>query len=122
MSLQGTQNIPKELKLAVRSLNLSRLGHWKSLILPAIMPDLLTGIVTAAGGAWNASIVAEYITWNGNVIVASGIGSFITEATYHNAFKLQALGILVMCCYVLLINRLVWAPLYRFTTERFKSL
>ncbi|MAJ82307.1 MAG: sulfonate ABC transporter permease [Legionellales bacterium] len=120
--IAGTQNIPTDLKLAARSLNLSRLGHWKSLILPAIMPDLLTGIVTAAGGAWNASIIAEYITWNGNVIVASGIGSFITEATYHNAFKLQALGILVMCCYVLLINRLVWAPLYHFTTERFKSL
>ncbi len=120
--IAGTKNIPKDLQMVSNSLNLTTIGKFKSLILPAIMPDLMTGIVTAAGGAWNACIVAEYITWNGNTIIASGIGSYITEATYQNAFNLQALGILVMCIYVLLINRLVWAPLYQFTIERFKSL
>ncbi len=120
--IAGTKNISSDLKVAVKSLNLSAFANWRSLIIPAIMPDLMTGIVTAAGGAWNASIVAEYITWHGQKIIASGIGSFITDASNTNEYTLQALGILVLCCYVLLINRLIWAPLYHFTIERFKML
>ncbi|MDG2348231.1 MAG: ABC transporter permease subunit [Gammaproteobacteria bacterium] len=118
--IAGTMSIPKDLKIATQSLQLTTLSKWQSLILPAIAPDLLTGIITAAGGAWNASIVAEYITWNGKTILATGIGSYITEATYNNAYNFQALGIIVMCIYVVAINRLFWAPLYQYTQNRFK--
>ena len=118
--IAGTMSIPKDLKIATQSLQLTTLAKWQSLILPAIAPDLLTGIITAAGGAWNASIVAEYITWNGKIIVATGIGSYITEATYNNAYNFQALGIIVMCIYVVAINRFFWAPLYQYTQNRFK--
>lgn len=118
--IAGTMSIPKDLKIATQSLQLTSLAKWQSLILPAIAPDLLTGIITAAGGAWNASIVAEYITWNGKTIVATGIGSYITEATYNNAYNFQALGIIVMCIYVVAINRFFWAPLYQYTQNRFK--
>ena len=118
--IAGTMSIPKDLKIATQSLQLTTLAKWQSLILPAIAPDLLTGIITAAGGAWNASIVAEYITWNGKTIVATGIGSYITEATYNNAYNFQALGIIVMCIYVVAINRFFWAPLYQYTQNRFK--
>lgn len=118
--IAGTMSIPKELKIATKSLHLTTLSKWQSLILPAIAPDLLTGIITAAGGAWNASIVAEYITWNGKTIAATGIGAYITEATYTNAYNYQALGIIVMCVYVVAINRFFWAPLYQYTQSRFK--
>lgn len=118
--IAGTMSIPKELKIATKSLQLTTLSKWQSLILPAIAPDLLTGIITAAGGAWNASIVAEYITWNGKTIAATGIGAYITEATYSNAYNFQALGIIIMCVYVVAINRFFWAPLYQYTQSRFK--
>lgn len=118
--IAGTMSIPKELKIATKSLHLTSFSKWQRLILPAIAPDLLTGVITAAGGAWNASIVAEYITWNGKTIVATGIGSYITEATFSNAYNFQALGIIVMCVYVIAINRFFWAPLYRYTQNRFK--
>ncbi len=118
--IAGTMSIPKDLRVAVKSFHLTSFSKWQTLILPAIAPDLLTGVITAAGGAWNASIVAEYITWNGNTIVASGIGSYITEATYSNAYNFQALGIIVMCIYVVVINRFIWAPLYNYTQNRFK--
>lgn len=117
--IAGTMSIPKELRMATRSLHLKSWSKWRSLILPAIAPDLLTGVITAAGGAWNASIVAEYITWNGQTIIATGIGAYITDATYHDAYQLQALGIIIMCLYVIIINRFIWAPLYQLTQNRF---
>ena len=77
--------------------------------------------MTAAGGAWNASIVAEVVSWGTHTIKATGLGAYITTVTKQGNFAEIALGISVMCLYVLLINRLLWQPLYNFVEKRFQS-
>jgi NitT/TauT family transport system permease protein len=115
----GATAIPADLQEAARSY---RLGRWRrvwALDLPAIFPYLVTGWVTAAGGAWNASIVSEYVTYRGDVLRATGLGARISDATYRADFPLLAAGTLVMCVVVVAFNRLVWRQCYRVAAERF---
>lgn len=116
--IAGAAFIPKDLQLAVKNFGLSPFLKWKRLILPAIFPYYVTGAMTAAAGCWNVSIVTEVLSWGNEKLVATGLGSYITEHTMAGDFQRIALGIAVMCAYVVLINHLVWQRLYHFATSR----
>ena len=117
--IAGASSIPKELLQVADNLNVTGWLRWTRLLLPAIFPYYITGAMTAAGGAWNASIVAEVVSWGNAKLVATGLGAYISEYTTAGEFAHSALGIGVMCLLVLLINRLVWRPLYVYAENRF---
>lgn len=119
--IAGAASLPKELYLVTRNFQVKGWLWWKKFILPGILPFYITGAMTAAGGAWNASIVAEVVSWGGQTIKATGLGAYITTVTAQGNFAEIALGISVMCLYVLLINRLVWQPLYNLVQKRFQN-
>lgn len=116
----GAMELSLEQRYAVASLGLSNWLRWKRFILPGVFPHLLTGAITATGGAWNASIIAEAVNWGGSQLYATGLGSYIAYQTKIGSSSGLALGIVIMCFYVLLINRLLWQPLYRFSQRRFQ--
>jgi NitT/TauT family transport system permease protein len=116
----GTTAIPKNLIQAVNTLNISGWLWWKRLILPAIFPYYITGAITAAGGAWNISILAEAVQWGNTYLWATGLGSYITRVANLGDFPRLALGITVMSLYVVVINRSLWRPLYNLAVERFQ--
>ena len=93
--------------------------RWRTLYLPAVFPHLVTGLITAAGGAWNASIVSEYVRFHGRSLVAPGLGSLITQASEAANFALLAAGVLTMSFALVVLNRTVWRRLYRLADERF---
>ncbi|MCU0126650.1 ABC transporter permease subunit [Pseudomonas vlassakiae] len=108
----GAAAIPYELRLAADNLGLRGWLKWKRVYLPAVFPSFVTGAITASGGSWNASIVAEYVSWGDTSLVADGLGSYIKQMTDAGDFHRIALGIGVMCIYVMLLNRLFWRRLY----------
>jgi len=116
--IAGAVSLPEEQKYAVASLGLPRLLWWRRFILPGLLPHLVTGAMTATGGAWNASIIAEAINWGGVQLYATGLGAYIAYNTKAGNSVNMALGIVVMCFYVLLINRIFWQPLYHFSQRR----
>jgi NitT/TauT family transport system permease protein len=118
--IAGTSTLPKDLKQVTENFNLRGWLWWRRFILPGIFPYYLTGAITAAGGAWNASIVAEVVTWGHTTLHARGLGAYIVDASDKGNFTELALGIAVMSIFVILINRLFWRPLYRFAAERFQ--
>ncbi|OGT43515.1 MAG: sulfonate ABC transporter permease [Gammaproteobacteria bacterium RIFCSPHIGHO2_12_FULL_40_19] len=118
--IAGTIAIPKNLKMAVSTLNVRGWLWWKKLILPAIFPYYITGVITAAGGAWNISILSEAVSWGNIQLHAVGLGAYITEVTQRGNFPEIALGITVMSLYVLLVNRCIWRPLYNLAERRFQ--
>ena len=120
--IAGAQAIPSELFEAARVYKLSRLQRWKTLILPGIFPYLVTGIITAVGGAWNASIAGEYIKFQGKVLTATGLGSTITQASDVGDFPLLLASTIVMSLLVVTTNRLVWRPLYRLAQVKYQLL
>jgi NitT/TauT family transport system permease protein len=93
--------------------------RWKKLFLPAIFPYLVTGLITAAGGAWNASIVAETLAYKGQTLETFGLGSTITHATASANFPLLAAGVLTMSAALIVLNRTVWRPLYRLAESKY---
>ncbi|KAK4530522.1 hypothetical protein CCYA_CCYA04G1379 [Cyanidiococcus yangmingshanensis] len=93
--------------------------RWRYLILPGIFPYLITGIVTAVGGAWNASIVSEYVQFRGKILSTRGLGALISDAAARGDMPMLLAGTLVMAGLVLLTNRFVWAPLYKLARERY---
>jgi NitT/TauT family transport system permease protein len=117
--IAGASSIPKDLQLVAQNFGVKNWLLWKRLMLPAIFPFYVTGAITAAGGAWNASIVAEVLQWGNQKLVATGLGSYIAEHTSTGDFPRIVLGIGVMCTYVIVINRLIWNKLYQFATTRF---
>jgi NitT/TauT family transport system permease protein len=100
--------------------NLRGLLRWRRLILPAIFPYYITGAITTVGGAWNVTIVAEVVKWGKTVLIAKGVGAYIAEATTMGDFAEIAVGILVMSGYVLILNRILWRPLYNLAERRFR--
>lgn len=118
--IAGTSALPKNLRMAVATLNVRGWLWWKRLILPGIFPYFITGMITAAGGAWNISIVAEALSWGKTQFHITGLGAYITHVTQTGDFAKIALGITVMSLYVLVINRVIWRPLYRLAIERFQ--
>jgi len=117
--LAGASAIPHDLEEASSTYKLVGAERWKKLFLPAVFPYLVTGLITAAGGAWNASIVAETLTYRGSTLQTFGLGSTITRATLTANFSLLAAGVLVMSLALILLNRTVWRPLYRLAETRY---
>ncbi|MFZ5959342.1 ABC transporter permease [Pseudomonas knackmussii] len=114
----GAATIPYELRLAADNLGLRGWLKWKRVYLPAVFPSFVTGAITASGGSWNASIVAEYVSWGDTSLVANGLGSYIKQMTDAGDFHRIALGIGVMCIYVMLLNRFFWRRLYLLAENR----
>lgn len=117
--IAGASAIPEDLKEATQMFRLKGWKIWTTLILPAIYPYLITGLITAAGGAWNASIVAEYVSFHNHVYTTFGIGSLIAESSQNGAFALLLLATGTLAVTVVLINRLIWRPLYNKASQRY---
>ena len=117
--IAGTMAIPADLREAARSYRMTLWQRARVLYLPAIFPYLITGWVTAAGGAWNTSIVAEYVTYGEEPIETFGLGSLITMATEKNNLPLLMASALVMAILVVVFNRLVWKRLYQVAEQRY---
>jgi len=118
--IAGTTAIPQDLKDAATMLQLNRWTRWRTLILPSLFPYIITGAITSAGGAWNASIVAEYIEFGGKTLSINGIGALISEATASGDYPLLLASTLSMILTVSIINRFVWRRLYRIAAERYR--
>jgi NitT/TauT family transport system permease protein len=118
--IAGAAAIPQDLKYTTALLGIKGWERWRTLILPALFPFIITGSITASGGAWNASIVAEYIQFGGKTLSVTGIGAVIASATSNGDYPLLLASTLSMILTVVLINRLLWRRLYRIAEERFK--
>ncbi len=118
--LAGAMRVPRELKYALELMETPTWLQWRMLYIPSVFPTLVTGWVTAAGGAWNASMVAEAVTYRGQQIKTGGLGATIQAASDEGNFVVLAASLTVMVFVVILMNRLVWAPLYRLAQTRFK--
>jgi NitT/TauT family transport system permease protein len=118
--IAGAMAIPTDLKEAAQVYRFSSWDRWRHLILPGIFPYLVTGMVTASGGAWNASIVAEYFHFQGRIVSTAGLGSTISSASDTGRFDVLLASTLIMATIVVLINRLLWRRLYRLASSRFK--
>ena len=117
--IAGASAVPSDLKEAMDNLGVHGWQRWRRMIIPAVFPAYVTGAITAAGGAWNATIVAEFVTYNRHVLAASGLGSYITEATTNNNYHQLLAGILVMCVYVTGLNALLWRRLYAIAETKY---
>lgn len=118
--LAGAMRIPKELSDALSLMESSRWSRWKNLYFPSVFPYLVTGWMTAAGGAWNASVVAEYLPYHGTILKTGGLGSTLSVAIANENFTLFAASLFLMVVVVVVLNRLVWARVYRLANTRFK--
>ncbi len=112
-AVAGTSAIPSDFWEVTRLHRLTRWQCWRTLILPALFPSLLTGWITAMGGAWNASIVAEYMKYQGKTLSTVGLGALISHATDQGRFHVLAAAVGVMAFIVVGFNRMIWAPLIR---------
>ncbi len=118
--IAGAMAIPSDLKEAAGIFRFGSWDRWRRLILPGIFPYLVTGLLTAAGGAWNASIVAEYFHFKGQIRSTPGLGATISRATDAGQFHVLLAATFVMAAIVVAMNRLVWQRLYRLAETRFK--
>ncbi len=118
--IAGASSIPQDLKYTTALLGVKGWERWRTLILPSLFPFIVTGLITAGGGAWNASIVAEYIQFGGKTLSVEGIGAVIAAATTAGDYPLLLFSTLSMILAVVLINRFLWRRLYRSAEERFK--
>jgi len=117
--IAGASAIPSDLREATRLIGLRGVLRWRRFILPAVFPAYVTGGITAAGGAWNASIVAEVVSYGSHHLVAYGLGADIFAAAAVGDFPRVLVGVAVMSVYVVGVNRLVWRPLYRLAEGRY---
>jgi NitT/TauT family transport system permease protein len=118
--IAGAMAIPSDLKEVATLFHFSTWQKWQTVILPGIFPFLITGMVTASGGAWNASIIAEYFRLKNQTLQTVGLGAMISAATDSGQFQILLLATIVMATMVVTINRLVWRPLYRLAETRYK--
>jgi NitT/TauT family transport system permease protein len=118
--IAGASAFPTDLREAAGSFHLGGWRWWIKVILPGIFPYYITGAITASGGSWNASIVAEVASWGDTHLTADGLGAYIATATEAGDFPRVVLGIATMCILVTLFNRLLWRPLYAFGERRLR--
>jgi NitT/TauT family transport system permease protein len=118
--IAGASAFPTDLREASTIYRLRSAQWWRQVILPGIFPYYVTGALTASGGSWNASIVAEVANWGDIKLKAAGLGAYIAEATEAGDYPRVVLGIGVMSVFVVVVNRLLWRPLYRFAERRFR--
>lgn len=119
--IAGAMSVPTDLKWMVTNMQVKGWPKWRDLILPAIFPALVTGAITASGGAWNVSIIAEHPDKpGGGSLEATGLGNYIMSAYENNQTKQLVLGVMLMCLFVVVINRFFWRRLYMLAEERYK--
>jgi NitT/TauT family transport system permease protein len=118
--IAGAIAIPSDLKEVATLFRFSRIQRWKTVILPGIFPFLITGLVTASGGAWNASIFAEYFRLKGQILQTRGLGQIISEATDTDRFPVILLATVIMSLMVVTTNRLVWRRLFRLAETKYR--
>ena len=116
----GAQAVPNDLREMASSIGLRGFRKWRFLIGPGIFGSWVTGAITASGGAWNASIVAEIVSWGHTTLKAAGLGAYIADATASGDWPRIVLGVGVMSIFVVALNRLLWKPLYRLAQTRFQ--
>ncbi|WP_307806840.1 ABC transporter permease subunit [Streptomyces sp. FH025] len=117
--IAGASAIPTDLREAMTGFQVRGRLRWRAFILPAVFPYYVTGGITAAGGAWNASIVAEVVEYGSHHLTATGLGAYIADATGTGAFPKILVGVSVMSVYVVALNRLLWRRLYRLSETRY---
>ncbi len=118
--IAGASAIPRDLHFTAELMKIRGWERWKVFLLPSLFPYLITGSITASGGAWNASIVAEYAEFSGQTLKTVGAGSIIAEATASGNYPLLLAGTLAMVFTVVMVNRLVWRRLYTLAEDRFR--
>ena len=116
----GAMAVPSDLREAAMVYHVSGWRRWRTLILPAIFPYLVTGMITATGGAWNASIVSEYVTFKGQKLMTVGLGALIADSADRADFPMLLAGTLVMGFIVITVNRLLWRRLYALAEARYR--
>jgi len=119
-TIGGAAAFPNDLREAAANFHVHGWDWWRQVILPGIAPYYLTGAITASGGSWNASIVAEYVKWKDQTVVAHGVGAYIAAATDKGDFPRIVLGVAVMSIFVTLFNRLFWRQLYAYAERRLR--
>jgi NitT/TauT family transport system permease protein len=118
--IAGAAAIPAELRSVAVNLRVRGWLWWRRVALPAVLPYYVTGAITASGGSWNASIVAEVASWGDQHLRADGLGAYIAEQTDAGDFHRIVLGIAVMSLFVVVVNRVFWRPLYRYAERKFR--
>jgi len=116
--IAGASTFPGDLREAAGSFRIRGARWWREVMLPGIFPYYVTGAITASGGAWNASIVSEAVSWGQTRLSAGGLGAYIAQMTEAGDYARIALGIAVMSVLVIAMNRLLWRPLYAFSERR----
>jgi NitT/TauT family transport system permease protein len=118
--IAGASAMPGELRYAAQNFSLSGWLWWRRVAIPAVFPYYVTGAITASGGSWNASIVAEVASWGKTEVRAHGLGAYIADATTAGDFHRIVLGTVTMSLFVVAINRFFWRPLYYYAERRFR--
>jgi len=118
--IAGASSIPGEMRHVGSNFHVTGWLWWRRIALPAVFPFYVTGALTASGGSWNAAIVAEVASWGSERVTATGLGAYIANATSEGDFHRIVLGVVTMSLYVLLINRLLWRPLYYYAERKFR--
>ncbi|HRN18621.1 MAG TPA: ABC transporter permease subunit, partial [Trueperaceae bacterium] len=118
--IAGASAIPNDLRDVGANLRVRGWLWWRRIALPAVFPSFITGAITASGGAWNASIVAEVIVWGDEKLEATGLGAYIVNATEAGDYPRIILGVAIMSLYVVLLNRAFWRPLYERAARRYR--
>jgi NitT/TauT family transport system permease protein len=118
--IAGASAMPSEMRHVAENLRVGGWLWWRRIALPAVFPFYVTGALTASGGSWNASVAAEVASWGSERVEATGLGAYIANATTAGDFHRIVLGVVTMSVYVLLINRLVWRPLYYYAERKFR--
>ncbi len=118
--IAGAAAMPKELRDAADNFGVRGWLWWKKVALPCVFPYYVTGAITASGGAWNASVLAEVASWGNKTLRAHGLGAYIADATQKGDFRHVVLGIAVMSFFVLVVNRILWRPLYWYAERKFR--
>ena len=118
--IAGASTMPQELRDAAENFSVKGWLWWKKVALPAVFPYYVTGAITASGGAWNASIVAEVASWGNHTLRAHGLGAYIADAVTAGDFQHVLLGTIVMSFFVVVVNRILWRPLYWYAERKFR--
>ena len=119
--IAGAAAFPGDLQEAAKNFRVGGLLWWRRVILPGIFPYFVTGAITASGGSWNASLLAEIAVWGHTTLRAHGLGAYIQEASNQGDTARVLLGMVVMAAFVLSFNRLVWRPMYAYSSRRLRQ-
>ena len=119
--IAGAAAFPGDLQEAAKNFQIGGLLWWRRVILPGIFPYFVTGAITASGGSWNASILAEVATWGTTTLRAHGLGAYIADAMTRGDTARVLLGMVVMASFVLGFNRMVWRPMYAYSSRRLRQ-